>query len=69
VRPGEEAARPATRDRVQAAARATDQGSAGLPVGVQILARPWREHHALAALAALEAGAAGRADYPAAPPL
>jgi fatty acid amide hydrolase len=69
VRPAETGARPATGDRVLAAARATDADSASLPVGVQILARPWREHQALAALAALAARAAGRADYPAAPPL
>jgi fatty acid amide hydrolase len=69
VRPAETGARPATGDRVLAAACATDADSAGLPVGVQILARPWREHQALAALAALAARATGRADYPAAPPL
>ena len=28
---------------------------AGLPVGVQVVARPWREHVALAAMAAIEA--------------
>lgn len=29
-------------------------GSAGLPVGVQVAARPWREHVALAAMQAIE---------------
>jgi fatty acid amide hydrolase len=54
VRPGEESDRPASRDVVDRAARATEDGSAGLPIGVQLAARPWREHLALAAMAAVE---------------
>jgi fatty acid amide hydrolase len=54
VRPGEESDRPPPSDRVDRAARATEEGSAGLPVGVQLAARPWREHVALAAMAAIE---------------
>jgi fatty acid amide hydrolase len=37
------------------AARATERGSAGLPIGVQVAARPWREDVALAVMGAIEA--------------
>jgi len=40
VRPDEEAGRPASRDPVLRAAAATDRGSRGLPVGVQVIAPP-----------------------------
>jgi Asp-tRNA(Asn)/Glu-tRNA(Gln) amidotransferase A subunit family amidase len=36
-------------------ARQVEQGSAGLPVGVQVVARPGADHVALAAMAAIEA--------------
>lgn len=52
---GEESDRPATRDRVFSLARSVEQGSAGLPVGVQVISRPWRDHQALAVMGALEA--------------
>jgi Asp-tRNA(Asn)/Glu-tRNA(Gln) amidotransferase A subunit family amidase len=35
-----------------------DATSAGLPVGVQLTGRPWRESAVLAAMAAVEAGRA-----------
>jgi fatty acid amide hydrolase len=54
VRAGEESERPATRDRVFALARQVEQGSAGLPVGVQVIGRPWRDHQVLAVMQALE---------------
>jgi Asp-tRNA(Asn)/Glu-tRNA(Gln) amidotransferase A subunit family amidase len=54
VRPDEESARPLSGDPMERIARATEEGSAGLPVGVQVIARPWREHVVLAAMAALE---------------
>jgi fatty acid amide hydrolase len=44
------------------------KGSAGLPFAVQVVARPWREHMALAAMQVLEAAARKRPDYPHAPP-
>ena len=44
-------------------------GSAGMPFAVQVVARPWREHVALAAMQFLEAAARKRSDYPAKPPL
>ena len=47
-----------------AAANKVDEGSAGLPVGVQVVGRPWREDVVLAAMEALEAGFASRPDYP-----
>ncbi|WP_437577183.1 amidase family protein [Sorangium sp. So ce887] len=56
VRPGEESGRPPSRDRADQAARAAEQGSAGLPIGVQVAARLWREDVVLAVLGALEAG-------------
>ncbi|HEX9329486.1 MAG TPA: amidase family protein, partial [Reyranella sp.] len=64
VRAGEETDRPQTRDRVERTARRAEQGSAGLPVGVQLIARPWQEHVALAAMAAVERAARAQPDYP-----
>jgi fatty acid amide hydrolase len=64
VRAGEETDRPKTRDRVEATARRAEQGSAGLPVGVQLIARPWQEHVALAAMAVIERAARAQPDYP-----
>jgi fatty acid amide hydrolase len=68
VRPDEEVGRSATRDVVEKVALQVERGSAGLPVGVQVVARPWREHVALAAMAAIEQGARMRPGYPARPP-
>ena len=67
VRADEGTERPASRDMVEAAARRVEQDAAGLPLGVQILARPWREDVALAAMRAIEAGASGRDGYPRTP--
>lgn len=69
VRAGEESDRKRSVDRVERAARQTEQGSAGLPVGVQVIARPWREHIALAAMRAIEAGALASGSHPGMPPL
>lgn len=54
VRPGEESDRPVTKDRIQGLAREVERGSAGLPIGVQVIGRPWRDHQVLAAMKALE---------------
>jgi fatty acid amide hydrolase len=54
VRAGEASDRPATRDIVQSLARRVEQGSAGLPVGVQVIDGPWRDHEALAVMGVLE---------------
>jgi fatty acid amide hydrolase len=68
VRPGEESDRPSSQDVVEEAARAAEADSAGLPVGVQVVARHWREDVMLAVMAALERHFAARPDYPANPP-
>ncbi|MFN8497567.1 MAG: amidase family protein [Anaerolineae bacterium] len=67
VREDEGVGRPVSKDRVAEAARLVEEGSAGLPVGVQVVARPWREHVALAAMSAIEGLAAARPDFPRTP--
>lgn len=67
VRPGEESDRAARRDLVVKKALRTEAGSAGLPVGVQVAARHWREDIALAVMRALEDGFRERPDYPEGP--
>lgn len=67
VRAGEESDRPASKDPCFVAAREAERGSAGLPIAVQVAARPWRDHVALAAMAALERDAATRPDHPRTP--
>jgi len=69
VRAGEELGRQPSRDMVQQAAYGVERSSAGLPIGVQVVARPWREHVALAAMRAIEEAARARADFPVAPPM
>jgi fatty acid amide hydrolase len=69
VRPDEQGGRPRSRDPVEQAAREVDAGSAGLPVGVQVAARPWREDIVLSVMAALEQDFRACPDYPARPPL
>ena len=54
VREGEESDRHVGRDGVERAAHAVEMGSTGLPVGVQVVARSWREDIVLALMAALE---------------
>lgn len=65
----EQAGRPQSKDVVMQAARNCDAGSAGLPVAVQVAARPWQEHKAFAAMQAIEQAARRRSDYPAAAPI
>ncbi len=69
VRPEEAKARPLALDVVATAARQVDLASAGLPVGVQVAARPWQEHIVLAVMQAIQAAARERADYPRCPSL
>jgi fatty acid amide hydrolase len=69
VQPGEESDRRASRDMVDRVACESERGSAGLPIAVQVIARPWRDHVALAAMAAIEAAARKRPGYPTRPPL
>ena len=54
VRDEEQLGRTASGDLINKVALKVEQGSAGLPVGVQVVARPWREHVALAAMQAIE---------------
>jgi fatty acid amide hydrolase len=64
VRPGEESdRRPSGSLAVKALLRA-EQGSAGLPVGVQVVGRYWREDLVLAAMGALEQHFRAQPDYP-----
>ena len=67
VRAGEGSQRPVNRDPHDVAARETERAAEGMPIGVQLAARPWRDHVALAAMAALEKEARGRDGYPATP--
>jgi fatty acid amide hydrolase len=68
VRPGEVDRRPAGLDLIDRAARRVDKDSSGLPVGVQVAARPNREDLILAVMAAVETGLSGSVDYPRVPP-
>lgn len=67
VRAGEEAGRPKVSDVVQKTAWEADQGSAGLPVGVQLMGRPWRDDVVLAAMRAIEQAARRGPDFPLTP--
>jgi fatty acid amide hydrolase len=69
VRPGEESDRPDSRDLVDRTARKVERGSAGLPVGVQLAARQWREDVVLALMSHLEEHFRRQPDYPSRPPL
>jgi fatty acid amide hydrolase len=69
VRAGEESDRPASKDPVEQMALKVEQGSAGLPVGVQVAALHWREDVALAVMGVLESHFRTQPDYPAQPPL
>jgi len=52
----EESDRRASIDLSEMTAARIERGSAGLPVGVQVAARPWREDVVLSLMHALEAG-------------
>ena len=67
VRPGEESDRPDNRERTEQQARLVEAGSAGLPIGVQIAAPPWREDRILALMRVIEGQARTQADFPQAP--
>lgn len=54
VQPGEESDRPRSREMLENLARKVETGSAGLPVGVQVVARPWREDVVLALMGLIE---------------
>ncbi|HUM26159.1 MAG TPA: hypothetical protein PKN81_08005, partial [Anaerolineales bacterium] len=67
VRAGEESDRQPSRDSVEQAALRVETGSVGLPVGVQVAARHWREDVALAVMSALENHFESQSDYPTRP--
>lgn len=67
VRPDEEGAWLAAKDKAEQAAHAAMQGSTGLPVAVQVVARHWREDIALAVMAALERHCRTQPEYPTKP--
>ncbi|NOH02663.1 MAG: hypothetical protein HND47_12245 [Chloroflexi bacterium] len=69
VRAGEESDRQPSRDSVEQAALRVETGSVGLPVGVQVAARHWREDVALAVMSALEKHFESQSDYPTRPNL
>ena len=54
VQPNEESDRRVTKDKADIAAHATEMGSVGLPVGVQIVAKHWREDIVLSIMKALD---------------
>lgn len=60
----EEIGRKDSKDTVEKIALKVEQNSAGLPVGVQVVARPWREHIGLAVMSAIEKEARKREDFP-----
>ncbi len=64
VREGEESDRGFSLDIVERAARKTEKGTVGLPVGVQVAARQWRDDIVLAVMAALEDHFRQQPDYP-----
>lgn len=66
VRPGE-TDRPASRDAIVRQAARVDEASEGLPIGVQIAARPWKDHVALAVMGAIEAEVSRDQGFPATP--
>jgi fatty acid amide hydrolase len=66
VRP-DEAVRTVGRDRVERHAAAVDAQSAGLPVGVQVVGRPWRDHEVLAVMRGIEAEVTTGQDFPVTP--
>jgi fatty acid amide hydrolase len=67
VLPGEESDRAVTRDLADQTAREVEQDSAGLPVGVQVVARHWREDIVLAVMGALAGHFRTDATHPAQP--
>lgn len=67
VRKGEESDRSSSKDATERDARNVEEDSAGLPIGVQVVARHWREDIVLAIMAALEEHFRMQPDYPKCP--
>jgi fatty acid amide hydrolase len=64
VRPNEESDRGPGLDWVEGQALRCEKGSAGLPVGVQVVARHWREDVVLSVMRVLEEYFRGQPGYP-----
>jgi len=64
---GEESDRAPSDDPWDQAARRTEEGTTGLPVGVQVVGRYWREDVVLSLMGAVEEDFRGRDDYPVTP--
>jgi fatty acid amide hydrolase len=60
----DETVRKPSRDLVERHAAKVDAQSEGLPVGVQVVGRPWAEATVLAVMEAIEASAKGDPSYP-----
>ncbi len=67
VRKGEESDRTLSKDISERDARKVEENSTGLPVGVQVVSRHWREDIVLAVMAALEEHFQAQPDYPKSP--
>lgn len=63
----DEARRERPADRMEKRAAQVDDGSTGLPVGVQVAAAPWREDQVLAVMMALEDAVRGDEGFPRTP--
>jgi fatty acid amide hydrolase len=68
VNDDEETDRPSSTDPWDVSASNAEKGTAGLPVGVQVVGRYWREDVVLALMKAIEADFRDRPDYPSKPP-
>jgi fatty acid amide hydrolase len=63
----DEASRPPGRDAVEKHAAGVDRGSVGLPVGVQVVGRPWRDPLVVSAMRAIESHVSRDEGFPATP--
>jgi fatty acid amide hydrolase len=61
------AATPPGKDRLERKLAAFTRDAEGLPIGVQVVARPWREEVMLALMLALDTGCRGQPDFPQTP--
>jgi len=64
VRENELSDRDASKDHTAKLAQQVEQGSVGLPIGVQVIGRPWREDQVLTCMAELESHFRSLPDYP-----
>jgi fatty acid amide hydrolase len=64
VREGEESDRDPGRDQVELDAVESERNSAGLPIGVQVVGRHWREDHVLSAMKILQTLFEDTPDFP-----